>query len=540
MWQKLTVLACFGMLSTIVRAQTTTLISTTEISRMEIHRGGADAPATGPTEDGYVTWYASFGQVERKYMTTTYVPNGYHGGSTTSYSYSTVLSDEPLNNMCTDCGANAGYELKIYSSQDPRIERLNKPIVIVPGFDPEFGGSDPSNTFQNFAGMMSSVYDETQYEKVLVPGKNFLRELYDAGYDIVFIKFYNPNIDIAVNAKVLAQAMLWLNSKSSTRAGDEPAILGASMGGLIARRMLEDAGKSQGPSGGPIKARLFISFDAPNRGAVIPVSVQAMVRYLRDDNGSAEVFNSNIGSVGAGQMLMIQRYNSVNSDASHSITDYEASGSTHGDFIKDLNSAANLLAIKNVKAINNLRSIRTVGISNGSHNGADALRGLPAGTNYASEDYLTLYYRLAFSNENSATSVFTGDKAGWYNTWKYFLLEPVFLENLPGGNRNSYKQLMGTLARGGYGTLSWTVQYPGHCFIPTASGLGLTDINVNAPGAWLNTTGVSMFDETHSPVFNQDHMEITMENKEWIYDSLRHFGPGSINIVGPILSPLPL
>ncbi len=498
-----------------------------EISRMDIHRGGVGAPETGPTEDindnKYITWFHSFGTVVDDHCD----PRGNH----------TVTYDTPLDNMCSTCGANAGYQLKIYSSQDPRVEKFDKPIVIVPGFDPDFGSTSSGNTFDNFKAMLSFVTDETKPGNVQVVGQNFLKELYDLGYDIIFIKFFNPNIDINVNAKVLEQAMLWVNSKSSTRSGDEPAILGASMGGLIARQMLQNAGVVQGSVGGPIKCGLYISFDVPNRGAEIPMSIQAMVRYLQSQNSDASILNINLASTSAGQMLLAQRTNSITSYAYHSITDYEAVGTVHGDFMRNINSPANIAAIKNIKALNNTRAIRTVAIASGSKNGSAALRGLPAGANYLSEDYATLYYRLGFSNANVATTLFTGNAAD-YSQWKYTFTEPAFLENLPGGNRNSYRQLNDILVRAGYGARNWTGQYNGHCFMPTASALGLTGIDINTPQGWLSSTGATMFDETYSAELNQDHVAITLQNKEWILSALRRYGPHANTLVSTVISPL--
>jgi hypothetical protein len=202
----------------------------------------------------------------------------------------------------------------------------------------------------------------------------------------------------------------------------------------------------------------------------------------------------------------------------------------------DINSAANRAAIKNIKANNNTRAIRTVAIASGSKQGSSALRGLVAGANYMSEDYASLYYRVGFSNSNSSTTVFTGN-AFSYAQWKYHLTEPAFAENLPGGNRDSYSQLNRVLSGAEYGARNWTGEYSGHCFIPTASALGLTDININTPSGWLKSSGPSMFDETYAPEVNQDHVAITMQNKKWILDALRRYGPRSNNIVSTILSP---
>ena len=66
--------------------------------------------------------------------------------------------------------------------------------------------------------MMSQVFDENFPQKVMVPDQNLLRDLYEGGYDVVFVRFFNPNIDINANAKVLEKAMIWLNAKASTPA----------------------------------------------------------------------------------------------------------------------------------------------------------------------------------------------------------------------------------------------------------------------------------------------------------------------------------
>jgi hypothetical protein len=533
-------IACLEALSATAMACTsnTQLISTSEVSRMDIHRGGAGAPATGPTEGEYVTWFSSFGQIKRVYKTTYTLERADRSCPvpTTTNTY----SDELLYNMCPTCGTNAGYEVKIFSKQDPRVEKFDKPVMIVPGFDPDYGSTTPSNTFENFEAMMSTVFDETKSGSIVVESQNYLKDLYDAGYDIVFILFYSPNIDIYTNAQVLEKAMVWLNSKSSTRPGDAPAILGASMGGLIARQMLQNAGKNQGPNGGAIKAGLFIAFDVPNRGAEIPVSIQATARYLASEAGSVEILNSNIGSSSAQQMLLAFRGSNIDKNQYPWITDYEAPGSIHGDFMRSINDPANRAAIKNIRTNNNTRAIRTIAITSGSNRGIAAQRGLPAGIVYLHEEYAALDYAMSFSDENKNTRVLDIDAANKPEWWHH-LREPVFIENLPGGNRNSYSQLSRTLSIAKWGAHTshdLTGTFPGHCFIPTASAMGLTGFNINSTAGWLSTSGTSMFDEVFAPDLNQNHVAITMQNKEWITSALRRFGPGSSNVVATIILPL--
>ena len=187
--------------------------------------------------------------------------------------------------------------------------------------------------------------------------------------------------------------------------------------------------------------------------------------------------------------------NSINNYASHTITNYEASGTAHGDFMLNLNSPANLAAIKNVKANNNTRPIRTMAISNGSKNGSAGLKRF-ARRHQLYERRLRIvilpgrFFKFQFDDDLVHR--------------KRILLRPMEIltqgaglrGEFSGGNRSSYKQLFDVLSGADYGPRNWTGAYNGHCFIPTASALGLTDININSPSGSLASSGPSMYDES--------------------------------------------
>ena len=69
----------------------------------------------------------------------------------------------------------------------------------------------------------------------------------------------------------------------------------------MTRYALQAAGSD--PTNG-IRARLFIAFDSPNRGAEVPMSIQALASYLRDLEAEQRQTFKNLTSVAARQMLL--------------------------------------------------------------------------------------------------------------------------------------------------------------------------------------------------------------------------------------------
>jgi len=208
---------------------------------------------------------------------------------------------------CCDCGDNerAGYQLLIYSQdQDPRTEKLDKPILVTQGFDPNYGLMNQFKYVQ-FNKLLDTVYDKDNTERELPDDDGLLKELYGEGYDIALLLWKHPSISMETNARVTLQALRWLSRLSDhtpPRPGTEPVIIGPSMGGLVTRLALQQAGANFAASG--IKARLFIAFDSPNRGAEIPMSLQAAVTYLKTENDIARGILANLAGPAARQLLL--------------------------------------------------------------------------------------------------------------------------------------------------------------------------------------------------------------------------------------------
>ncbi len=132
---------------------------------------------------------------------------------------------------------------------------FDKPVIIVEGFDP-----NNDRRIVDFA---------PSYEAHL----NFLLR---NGYDFVYLDFYNNADFIQNNAAVLINLIKQVNL---TKSGNHQLIvIGESMGGLIARyaiRRMEQLGQNHNVSH-------YISYDSPQRGANVPIGLQALFADLKD------------------------------------------------------------------------------------------------------------------------------------------------------------------------------------------------------------------------------------------------------------------
>ncbi len=171
---------------------------------------------------------------------------------------------------------------------------LNKPIIVLDGFDP----GDSRSIGDIYAGLSFG-------------GQNFADVLRREGFDIVILnapvyasegKVIDGGSDyIQRNAMVLIALIEQLNTD---KVGEEElVVLGPSMGGLIARYALAymEANNLE------TETRLFISADTPHRGANIPISIQYLINYFAEQVGDVtaqQVVNQLLKSPAAKEMLV--------------------------------------------------------------------------------------------------------------------------------------------------------------------------------------------------------------------------------------------
>jgi hypothetical protein len=154
-----------------------------------------------------------------------------------------------------NCDIEPGAEVRIINGCD-RV--FDKPVIIVPGFDTD--------------GSQGIAKIKDKY--TVTP---FIIELRSAGYDLVFIRFTKPLDFIENNARVLEEVIERVNN---TRQGTaKSAIIGFSMGGLVARWCLKD----MEDSGLDHQVAQYFSYDAPHQGANIPLGLQFMFSEINRD-----------------------------------------------------------------------------------------------------------------------------------------------------------------------------------------------------------------------------------------------------------------
>lgn len=147
--------------------------------------------------------------------------------------------------------------------------KLTKPLIVAEGFDmgtlltPE--KLEGSCGYAQFRATLTSAGPEL---------RNLIYEDYKT-YDIVYVNWRNGVDYLQRNAYALETAIEWVNAqKASIGSMEKNVLIGQSMGGVVGRYALRDMEEK----GLNHDTRLFVSHDAPQQGANIPIGVQHMYR----------------------------------------------------------------------------------------------------------------------------------------------------------------------------------------------------------------------------------------------------------------------
>lgn len=93
------------------------------------------------------------------------------------------------------------------------------------------------------------------------------------------------------------------------------------------------------------------------------------------------------------------------------------------------------------------------------------------------------------------------------------------IDNAPGGTRDSFLQIYTNIpASFKISTVNYC-RYDSHCFIPTVSALGMP-IYLCDYAANVFIRGESPFDETHTAITNEPHIDINVNNKDWFIKAI--------------------
>ncbi len=168
-------------------------------------------------------------------------------------------------------GQHSGGIVYVKYANSNTAKKLKRPLIVAEGFDPSCLLTTVNNSsIDAFLQKLSVVYLEN--------GQNFYSALL-SNYDIVYLDYKNGVDDIFRNARLLEDAIAWVNRQKAGVTDAEPnVVMGISMGGLVSKIAL----RRMEVEGGNHNTRLFISFDSPHKGANVPPAYQALVWHLNN------------------------------------------------------------------------------------------------------------------------------------------------------------------------------------------------------------------------------------------------------------------
>jgi hypothetical protein len=173
---------------------------------------------------------------------------------------------------------------------------FDRPVVVVEGFDPGLSSHIPmvgagDMHWEVLWHCTESTYPDTEHFPEL------LDSLYAVGMDLVYVDFSDGTRSVAAQSALVQHVLSLCNAAKS---GNEPlVVVGASMGGLIARHAL----RSLELAGTPSCTRLFIALDSPFRGAYIPVGMQQAIGALAAISAPAHAMHEALNSPAARELL---------------------------------------------------------------------------------------------------------------------------------------------------------------------------------------------------------------------------------------------
>lgn len=390
---------------------------------------------------------------------------------------------------------------------------IDKPIIITDGIDPvdsEPGGSRKIDEIYAFINKPTS-------------SGNLADRLRNEGYDIIILDFENGADYIQRNAFVVVELVNFINSQKS---GNHQLVIGGpSMGGLVVRYALaymEDNSMSH-------ETNMYLSFDAPHRGANIPLSFQlwSSDRYGTDPFNVSlitwPIFKA-ISTNAAKQMLMVHHSASLHNSSDGKLHPNQLYTSFFSELRSFNNGAGYPCQTKNVAISNGSVSVTTtdqgrrIGVPQKDDNGDYVNPGVEA-INFSIPG--TLVYQRTMEWDGFGTdevyarlSTFQGDlitKVPRYSPG---------IDGAPGGYGDVWQQTHDEIQAAGGSSILYV---PRNSFIPTVSSLDFNTSDLYYP---LGDEGADLinqipFDDFFAPTGdNRDHIAVFVDTADWLYDQI--------------------
>lgn len=385
---------------------------------------------------------------------------------------------------------------------------IDKPIILLDGFDPNDGRSLPE------------IYSLLDYGV----GQNLANDLRNLGYDVFILNF--PNYTRAAtstlvsggsdyiqrNAMVLVEL---LNQINAMKVGNEQnVVIGPSMGGLIARyglRYMEMNSLDH-------DTRLYISFDAPHNGANIPIGFQHLFNYMANGPlGDATVqvlVDAMLKSTASREMLIDQYEGHLQSGSAFEFDPAILQPTGKPNFRTAFQSELDAMGFP--------QTVRNVAISNGAANGST--NGTPGQVvmdhtfNVTSSQRAIINLNFTpLANQTLQVSRFRGqiNVFVWITAYESAASSqsPSFtdgLDSAPGGKFDitSLADQVGSNAMLTEFFDNLNIDY--FDFVPTNSSLAISGTqNLYQPVTGASTTA---FDAYYAPTANENHVTLTPGN----------------------------
>ncbi len=389
-------------------------------------------------------------------------------------------------------GSTASGEAYVYLADGHAS--LEDPVVVIEGFD-----------------LDDSMGWDVLYD--LLNQENMLEDLRAQGRDAVILNFTSATDPIQRNAYLVVKLLQTV--QTAIAPGRAFPLVGASMGGLVGRYALSYMEQAALPHG----VNTFVSFDAPQRGADIPLGMQYWLDFFQGESEEAAYLLSRLDTPAARQMLL---YHHTSPPSSTGVADPQRDA-----------LLADFAALGEYPAMP-----RLVAVANGSGHGAT--QGFAAAAQIVRWEYASFLVDITGNiwavPDGSSQLIFDGMIDLIWPLQDSFMSVTVSgtlpWDGAPGGSRASMAEMDAVPAP--YGDI--IALHPAHAFIPTVSALSLAvDDPFHDIAGDSDLLSLTPFAAVYFPVENQEHILITPENKAWFLAELT--GPISTVAAGLTCQP---
>lgn len=486
------------------------------------------------------------------------------------------ISKYPFKGYTENKAYRGQINSRVFFAESNFEKKIKRPIFILEGFDPSDKRKIENTDYTNPNDTLRTppLFDKMIYGR----GKNLILTLNKKGYDVIICNFpthqkKNKIIDggadyVERNSLAFVSFIQEINQKlKSNNSKEELVILGPSMGAIVSRYALAYMEKKLAETNDQQwnhNTKLWVSMDGPHLGANIPIGIQSalyLVGYIGKSAGAKRSYDVTLKSVTAQQFLINQHkegtdsYNSVdNTYMNGRVTEQGFTSNSGSPFYQKFYKTLYNNGLPNSKGFP--LHTRKVAIINGS------IKGNQIGTNNQQTVLMKGYVKLCavlgnICSKMHVTTIGTWNMPNKGETQVVAKFKKAFkvmttkatnystrgnFDLLSGGYTDTFNQItqqtvettndawktkdrltlgISKLLRGEINNFKVKKNVQNHGFIPVASALAIHQPKRDWGGDFtqdiLNDLGeLTPFDNYFIPDENEDHVELTTANVDWL------------------------